>query len=168
MSSKIQIVSPDTAFAESIGQRLSEWGLSVSMETDLLGVTPAVISDVDVVLLDIRKYEEKLIRWITSIRETLPSIEVILLNRAGEIKVSIEGMKAGATDELSAPFDTATLRDTVSAALSRRKKHIRSNKLSLLERFQQAMSAVTFAQSGEFETARQIMDEQKTSKTGGS
>jgi hypothetical protein len=70
-------------------------------------------------------------------------------------------MRAGASHELSAPFDTAALRSAVSAALRRRNKRLGGAKLSLLERFERAMSAATFAQAGEFDTAREMLDEEK-------
>jgi hypothetical protein len=68
-------------------------------------------------------------------------------------------MRAGASTELSAPFDLAALRSAVSAALRRRKTRLARARPSLLERFQRAMSAATFAQAGEFDTARELLAE---------
>ncbi len=162
-SSRIRIVSRDSAFAESIGSRLEQWGLSVAFESDLARVTPALVDEerVDVVLLDVRKHEDAILRWLSSMREIAPTLEVILLNAAGEVRVSIEGMRAGASNELSVPFDTETLRSTVAGALRRRKKRLRGAWVPLLERFERAMSAATFAQAGEFETAREILEDEK-------
>jgi DNA-binding NtrC family response regulator len=163
MSSRVRIVSRDAAFAESIGTRLERWGLSVAVESELERITPALVAEaqVDVVLLDVRRYEDGVLRWLSSIKQIVPALEVILLNVAGEIRVSIDGMRAGASHELSAPFDTAALRSAVSAALRRRNKRLGGAKLSLLERFERAMSAATFAQAGEFDTAREMLDEEK-------
>lgn len=161
MPPRIRIVSRDAAFAESIGSRLERWGLLVAVESDFERVTPALLDEeqADVVLLDVRAHEDALLRWLSSIKQTVPALEVILLTQAGEIGISIEGMRAGASNELSAPFDTATLRSAVSAALRRRKKRLEPDKPSLLDRFQQVMTAATFAQAGEFETAREILEE---------
>ncbi len=155
-------MSRDTAFAESIGTRLERWGLSVAVESDLERVTPALLDEgqVDVVLLDVRRHEDGVLRWLSSIKRIVPALEVILLNVAGEIRVSIEGMRAGASQELSAPLDIAALRSALSAALRRRKKRLGGVRPSLLERFERAMSAATFAQAGEFDTAREMLGEE--------
>lgn len=161
MPSRVRIVSPDAAFAESIGSRLAGWGLSVAFESDFGRITPSLVEEerVDVLLLDVRRPEDGILRWLSSIKGALPALEVILLSLAGEIGVSIEGMRAGASHELSVPFDTATLRSAISAALRRRNKRLAGARPSLLYRFQQAMTAATFAQAGEFETAREILEE---------
>ncbi len=158
-------MSGDAAFAESIGSRLELWGLSVAVESDLDRITPALVHEghVDLVLLDVRRYEDHVLRWLSSIKQLVPALEVILLNVAGEIRVSIDCMRAGASQELSAPFDTAALRSAVSAALRRRKKRLAGARPSLLERFERAMSAATFAQAGEFETARELLDDEESS-----
>ena len=161
MPSRVRIVSPDAAFAGSIESRLAAWGLSVACESDPGRITPSLVQEeeVDVILLDVRRPGGGILRWLSALKEALPSLEVILLGLAGEIGVSIEGMRAGASHELSVPFDTATLRSAVSAALRRRNKRLPAARPSLLERFQRAMTAATFAQAGEFETARQILEE---------
>lgn len=161
MPARIQIISPDAAFADSIGQRLHSWGVSVAIERDYRRVTPSVAADElpDLVLLDVRRCEDGLLGWLSAIKEALPALEVILLALPGQVAISIEAMQAGASTELSAPFDLGTLRSAVSAALRRRKKRLGHARPSLLERFQRAMSAATFAQAGEFDTAREILAE---------
>lgn len=154
-------MSPDAAFAGAIGSRIAGWGLSVACESDFGRVTASRVEDeeVDVILLDVRKPEGGILGWLSAIKGALPALEVILLGLPGAVGVSIEGMRAGASHELSVPFDTATLRSAISAALRRRNKRLPGARPSLLERFQRAMTAATFAQAGEFETARQILEE---------
>lgn len=161
MPSRIRIVSPDAAFAGSIGSRLASWGLSVSCESDFGRITAPRVEDeqVDVILLDVRRPEGGVLGWLSALKGALPALEVILLGLAGQVGVSIEGMRAGASHELSVPLDTAALRRAVSDALRRRHKQLPVARPSLLERFQRAMAAATFAQAGEFETARQMLEE---------
>ncbi len=166
MASTIRIVSTDTPFAESIGSRLERWGARVAVESDLERVTPALVADeeVDVVLLDVRAPGAAVLRWLSAMRAIAPSVEVILLAAAGEVRISIEGMRAGASTELSVPFDTATLRSAISAALRRRRKRLGGARLSLLQRYERAMRAATFAQAGEFDTARELLEEEPAAR----
>ncbi len=161
MPARIRIVSPDLAFAESLGQRLRGWGVSVAIESDFTQAIPSTAAgeQVDLVLLDVRRCDDGLLGWLSAIKRALPALEVILLNLPGQVAISIAAMRAGASAELSAPFDLATLRSAVSAALRRRKARLRRARPSLLERFERAMSAATFAQAGEFDTAREIFDD---------
>jgi DNA-binding NtrC family response regulator len=154
-------VSPDTAFAAALGGRLEGWGLSVALESDAALVTPSIVEgeQVDVVLLDVRRAEDGLLRWLAGIKQALPTLEVILLSLAGEVRTSMEGMRAGATAELPVPLDTAALQRTLSAALRRRHKRLVVGRPSILERFQRAMTAATFAQAGEFDAAVTFLDE---------
>lgn len=161
MSPRVHIVSPDAAFAGSIGQWLHGWGLSVGIESDFTRITPSMAADeqLDVVLLDVRRCDDALLGWLVTTKRALPALEVILLNLPGQVASSIAAMRAGASAEVSAPFDLATLRAAVSAALRRRRKRLDAARPSLLGRFQRAMTAVTFAQAGEFDTAREILAE---------
>jgi DNA-binding NtrC family response regulator len=159
MPALVQIVSPDPAFAESIGSHVHGWGLSVAIERELGHIPPPARRgrQVDVVLLDVRRPGDGVLGWLASLKRALPALEVILLTEAGRISVAIEGMRAGASDELSAPLDLAALRRSLFAALARRERRLRRAGASLLARFERAMSAVAFAEAGEQETARELL-----------
>lgn len=160
LPSRICLVSPDASFAASIRRRIERWGLSVTLESDLSRLTPALVAaeGMDVVLLAVRRNEERALRWLHATKRALPALDVILLNLAGEIAVSIDGMRAGASHELSGPLDLAALRRALTAALRRRKKRMRSARPPLLERFEQVMAAAAFAEAGEAETARELLE----------
>lgn len=161
--SRIRILSHDRSFAEVVGSRLAGPGVSVVVESDPERLTPSLVraEGVDLVLLAVGGHDERHLRWLSSVKRALPGLEVILLNLGGEIRVSIEGMRAGASKEFTAPFDLATLRRTVAAALHRRKKRA-GTRASLAERFERAMAAAAFAESGEPGTARTILDAEDT------
>jgi DNA-binding NtrC family response regulator len=166
MPARVRIVSPDAAFADAIGRRLHGWGLTVAIESDFRRVAPAGAGDEqdDLVLLDVRRCEDGLLGWLSSLKAALPALEVVLLNLPGQVAISIAAMRAGASGELSAPFDLAALRRAVSAALRRRRKRLDRGRPSLLERFQRAMAAATFAQAGEFDTARELLEDDGTAE----
>lgn len=157
---RIRIVCPDLAFAEAVGSRLQGRGVSVAVESDPERLTPSRVSTerVDLVLLAVRGHEERSLRWLSAVKRALPALEVILLNLAGEIRVSIEGMRAGASSGLEAPFDLAALRRTVSAALHRRKRKAGKKRASLAQRIERVMTAAAFAEAGEPGTARELLE----------
>jgi len=150
------IVSSDAGFAETMQARLQEWDLTVALSGGLAHPLPL---GAEIVLLDIRQDNNEMLNLLLSIRERMPAAEVILINRPDNIPLSIAGMQAGAADELIAPFDTSTLKNTISAALGRWKK--RQGKKSLFQRFGDAMAAATFAQAGEFDTALSMLDSEE-------
>ena len=153
MQTTTLIVSSDAGFAETMRGLLQGWGMTVALSEES---TPAPLPETEIVLLDIRQASNEGPHPLLAIREKMPAAEVILINRPNNIPLSIAGMQAGAADELIAPFDTSTLKNSISAALRRRKK--RQGKKSLFQRFGDAMAAATFAQAGEFDTALSMMD----------
>lgn len=159
MQATALIVSSDTTFAETMQGLLQGWGMTVALTGDPTAATGA---EAEIVLLDIRQASSEEVHPLLAIREKLPEAEVILINRPDNIPLSIAGMQAGAADELISPFDTGTLKNTISAALRRRKK--RPGKKSLFRRFGDAMAAATFAQAGEFDTAIALLDGEEEEK----
>ncbi len=152
---RVRVVSPDPRLSASIARWLRTWGASVAVESDVVAAT--VDERLDVALVDVRRCDDALLARLAALKRARPALEVILLNLPGQVAVSIAAMRSGASSELTAPFDLATLRVAVSAALRRRRQRLGARRLTLLERFQRAMSAATFAQAGEFETAREIL-----------
>ena len=152
MQTTALIVSSDAGFAETMRGLLQGWVMTVALSGESAPPPPGT----EIVLLDIRQASNEGPHPLLAIREKMPAAEVILINRPDNIPLSIAGMQAGAADELIAPFDTSTLKNTISAALRRRKK--RQGKKSLFQRFGDAMAAATFAQAGEFDTALSMLD----------
>ncbi|OGQ86700.1 MAG: hypothetical protein A2512_08605 [Deltaproteobacteria bacterium RIFOXYD12_FULL_56_24] len=158
MQATALIVSSDESFAETMKARLQGWDLAVYLS----GGSPTPMSigtEAAIVLLDLRQADSRGLELLLAIKKKMPAAEIILINRPDNIPLSIAGMQAGAADELIAPFDTSTLKNTISAALRRRNK--RQGKKSLLRRFGEAMAAATFAQAGEFDTAIAMLDGEK-------
>ncbi|MFA7383810.1 MAG: hypothetical protein WC001_10200 [Desulfurivibrionaceae bacterium] len=158
MQATALIVSSDESFAETMKARLQGWDLAVALSGG--SATPMSIGpEAAIVLLDLRQANSEALELLLFIKKKMPAAEVILINRPDNIPMSIAGMQAGAADELIAPFDTSTLKNSISAALRRLKK--RQGKKSLLRRFGDAMAAATFAQAGEFDTAIAMLDNEK-------
>ncbi|MFA6283214.1 MAG: hypothetical protein WC633_03665 [Desulfurivibrionaceae bacterium] len=156
MQATALIVSGDASFAETMRALLQGWGMTVALSGES-ALLPG--SGAEIVLLDIRQASSKGPHPLLAVREKIPGAEVILINRPDNIPLSIAGMQAGATDELIAPFDTNSLKNSISAALGRRKKQ--QGKKSLFRRFGDAMAAATFAQAGEFDTALSLLTDKQ-------
>lgn len=156
MQATALIVSSDAGFAETMKALLQRWGMAVELIGDPTHPPPL---GAEIVLLDIRQDNSEGLTLLLAIREKMPEAEVLLINRPDNIPLSIAGMQAGAADELIAPFDTGTLKNTIAAALRRRKK--RQGKKTLFRRFGEAMVAATFAQAGEFDTAIALLNDQE-------
>jgi DNA-binding NtrC family response regulator len=168
MPASVRIVSPDAAFAGSVARRLESWGLSVGIESGIEGITPSLVRDegVDVVLLDVRQRDGSTLRWLAAMKETAPAAEVVLLNASGDVRFSIEAMRAGATAELPAPLDVEALRRVLTESLRHRNRPPPRARPSLLERFERAMAAATFAQAGEFDAARDLLGDEGGRRRG--
>lgn len=154
MQATALIVSNDAGFAKTMQTLLQGWGMTVALSEE-----SAPQPGTEIVLLDIRQTGNEGPHPLLAIREKMPAAEIILINRPDNIPLSIAGMQAGAADELIAPFDTSTLKNSISAALARWKK--RQGKKTLFQRFGDAMAAATFAQAGEFDTAIAMLDSEE-------
>ncbi|MGV1100693.1 hypothetical protein ACUUL3_14950 [Thiovibrio sp. JS02] len=152
MPARALIVSDDASFAETMKTILQRWGMHAA---HCQNPTVQAGEGMAVVLLDIRGQTGKPLTFLYAVKGRWPGVEAILINRPDNIQPAIAGMKAGAADEIIAPFDTETLKCTILAALDRRRK----KKRSLLQRFGDAMAAATFAQAGEFATAVALLEE---------
>lgn len=162
----VLIETSDTIFAGKIGKILEQWGfillqLRSEAEFELQEI------DADVLLLDVRELAEDTFALLRSIRQRLPGLAVVLINRPDNVTASIAGMKAGAVNEIIAPFDTDTLKAIIIEAYElgqtgRRQK----NKKPFLRRFSEVMMAATFAEAGEFESALDLLEAPAPRPTG--
>lgn len=162
----VLIATGDGVFAETIARTLDQWGvrhLRFGEERELeLGRGEA-----DVALQDIRGLADETQGRVRAIRQRYPEVEVILLNKPGNVAASIAGMKAGAADELIVPFETDALQTSVSEAWQRvRAVRKQMKKKTLLTRFSEAMMAATFAQAGDFDGALDLLDSSGSRPSG--
>lgn len=153
MPANALIVSSDPSFAATMRDILRPWGLGAS---HLPAPTIQDVKGMAVVLIDIRQQAEERVAFLAGVKERWPGVEAILINRADNIQPAIAGMRAGAADEIIAPFDTETLKSKILALLARQGGQ---KKRTLLQRFGDAMAAATFAQAGDFDTAIAMLDD---------
>lgn len=158
---EITLVSGDATLTETIGDRLREWGLMPQLVEDVALLAPGSgqAEPPGVVILDIRRDSAPSLRWLREARSRSPAPEVILVNNPDRMATSLEGMRAGAAAELTVPIDLGEMRRVLMAALSKTAGRSGSRRSSNFSRFfRQTMAAITYAQAGEFETARNFLD----------
>lgn len=153
----------DDFFAQTLKKAFIQWGWGVfhrSAEDD--SVLLMEQAQIDVALLDIRHSSDSSLGLLKRIRESLPAVEIILINSHDNIRASMVAMQAGANDEIIVPCDTVILRKKITDAFKRRKKALRKKRgMSFFEMLSESMSAATFAQAGEFEAAIEYMNESR-------
>lgn len=156
-SPDLLIVTDDVALGETLGGKLQQWGARVWRHDPREGQA-LLTKAVDVILVDVRHHAEAMLRGLARIRDAMPCAETVLINNSENINASMAGMRAGASDELTVPFDMEALRRKMAEAFRRsRARKARKHRHPLVTAFEDAMSAAAFAESGEFETAREML-----------
>lgn len=158
MSSTLLLVVEDSSFLESLSGSLTRLKTSiVSAGSKREALEVCSNHKVDLALLDIRHQGNDAMQVLAHLKKNQPETEVILLSDQENIAFAMEGMRQGASDDITVPFDIDSFRNTVKSALRRRKAHLAANqKRTLLNVFEDTMIAATFAEAGEFETAQNM------------
>lgn len=157
------LVTADDGLAETLSERFVGWGIrsvrkhGIDAAAGLFGSTT-----VEVVLLDVRARGNETIERLKSIKREGLWPQVLLLNKADNIQVSIAGMRAGAADEITEPFCIETLKRKIIYAghVSAKQRAAQPKKRrSLFAEFTAAMSAAAMAHGGEFDAALEMYND---------
>jgi DNA-binding NtrC family response regulator len=158
MSSTVLLVVEDSSFLENLSgslKRLKASVVTAGSKNEALEVCSN--HEVDLALLDIRQQGSDAMQILARLKKNQPETEVILLSDYKNIAFSMEGMRQGASDDITVPFDIDSFIKTIKSALRRRKAHLKAHrKRTLLNVFEDTMMASTFAEAGEFDTAQKI------------
>lgn len=158
MNSTVLLVVEDTFFLQNLSWNLKRLKASIvtaGNKREALEVCSN--QEVDLALLDIRQQGNDAMQVLARLKKSQPETEVILLSDPKNISLAMEGMRQGASDDITVPFDVNLLKKKIQSALKRRKARLKVNRSrSLLNVFENAMAAATFAQAGEYETAQKI------------
>ena len=120
---KLLIIEMDDHFRRNISERLrmeNHQIFDVSEENEAKRIIQRM--DMDVVLLGLGGLKKRGLALLREIKRLRPHTEVILLTPSEDLSLSlsIEGMKAGAFDDLLVPFDMETLLERVREAYAQR------------------------------------------------
>ena len=158
MSSTVLLLVEDSSFLQNLSGSLKRLKASVftaGSKHEALEVCSN--HEVDLALLDIRRKGDEAMQVLARLKKNRPETEVILLSDSKNIGFAIEGMRQGASDEITVPFDIDSFKKAIKSALRRRKSNLEAfRKRNILNVFQNTMIAATFAEAGEFETAQDM------------
>lgn len=98
----------------------------------------------DVVVLDLKMPGIDGMEVLRRIRKAYPDVQVIMLTGHGSDKDEKEARKLGAFEYLQKPVEIDTLMKKIKKAYK--------------QKFESSMMAATFAEAGEFETAKDILE----------
>ena len=145
---KVLLVDDEEAFVNTLAHRLKMRELNVNTgyagEQSLAKVKS---EEPDVMVLDLKMPGLHGMDVLKEIRKAYPNMQVIILTGHGTEKDEEEARRLGGFDFLRKPADIETLVGKIKEAYS--------------EKIERMMSAIAFAEEGEFDTARKIIKEEE-------
>ena len=151
---KVLLVDDEEEFVETLADRLEmrdmEAGAVFNGEQALDAVKK---EEPDVIVLDVKMPGIDGIEVLRRVKKAYPNVEVIILTGHGTDKDEEAARNLGAFDYIRKPADIDYLVPKIAKAFQRRMK-----KLEMMS------MAVTFAEAGEFDMAREIMEEEEEEK----
>ena len=159
MSSTVLVVMKDSLFLESLTDNLKRLKASVlpaGNKHEALEVCSS--HEVDLAFLDIRQPGSDAMQVLARLKKNQPDTEVILLSDPKNVALSMEGMRQGASDDITVPFDIDLLKRKVTNALKRRNSRLKTRKRTLNNVIEGTLVDTAFAQAGEFETVEETQN----------
>jgi DNA-binding NtrC family response regulator len=158
----VLLIGEDSRFMETLSERICSKGMAVSFaQTGSEALAVLQRDDIDVVVINVNDLGASGIRIMDSLRDTETLAEFITLTSPASIHWSIEGMKRGALADLLIPFDLEDLLARLREAGARKKSKKAKTRKSFRKRLEDLMVSATFAESGDFKGAKQILSEVK-------
>ncbi len=145
---KVLLVDDEEAFVNTLAQRLKMRELNVETVYDGEQALAQVKSkEPDVMVLDLKMPGLHGMDVLREIRKSYPNMQVIILTGHGTEKDEEEARRLGGFDFLRKPADIDKLIGKIKEAYA--------------EKLERAMTAIAFAEEGEFDTARKIIREEE-------
>ncbi|HUX28347.1 MAG TPA: sigma-54 dependent transcriptional regulator [Terracidiphilus sp.] len=117
--SRIFVIDDEAALGENIQRMLRASGAAISVFVDpAKGLTEALASPPDLVLLDVRMPGMSGEEVFTRLHEAYPELPIVFLTAFGSVESAVLAMRNGAFDYLQKPFKREDLLLVVSRALS--------------------------------------------------
>jgi DNA-binding NtrC family response regulator len=158
----VLLIGEDLRFMGTLSERICAKGVAVSFaQTGSEALAILQSDDIDVVVINVNDLGANGIRILDSMKQAQTFAEFITLTSPASIHWSIEGMKRGAFADLLIPFDLEDLLAKLREAGAKKKSKKGKEKKSIRKRLEDLMVSATFAESGDFNGAKQILKELK-------
>jgi len=150
---KILLVDDEKEFVETLSERIRMRDHKSDVALDGEEALKLMDDDLpDVVVLDLKMPGIDGMEVLRRIRKAYPNVQVIMLTGHGSDKDEKEARNLGAFEYLQKPVEIDTLMKKIKKAYK--------------QKFESSMMAATFAEAGEFDTAKDILkaDEENDEK----
>jgi DNA-binding NtrC family response regulator len=114
----------------------------------------------DVAIIDLIMPDTDGITAMHRIKIIRPLMECIVLSGQGTLRMAVESMKQGAFDFLEKPCELKVVTQIIDEACARKREQdnrIRRKENKVFSRLERAMVGATFAEAGQFDTAKEIL-----------
>jgi DNA-binding NtrC family response regulator len=146
---KILLVDDEEQFVKTLAERIQMRDLGPKVALNGEQALKLIDDQVpDVIVLDLKMPGMDGMELLRRIRKAYPEVQVIILTGHGTAKDEKEARKLGAFDYLQKPVDIEKLMSTIKKAYQKK--------------IERPMAAAAFAEAGEFQTAKDILDKDKT------
>ncbi len=159
MGERILIAEGDDGLREALAARLREEGATVFSASDVdtaIGIIGS--NEVDVTLIGLPGFEKEGLRLLKACKSADQPSQAILLVGKHQGALAITGMKLGAFRDVQTPIHFEALRGIIKDAYKARKKNKKKLKRRLIGAAPRIFAAITFAEHGEFETAKKMQE----------
>lgn len=120
MNARILLIEDEATLSLLLQERLEKEGYSVSVCRDgVQGLSEALRGGFDLLVLDIRLPGRNGFDVCRELRRHAKNLPVLMLTARGDVKDRVKGLKIGADDYLTKPFDVAELLARIEALLRR-------------------------------------------------
>jgi DNA-binding NtrC family response regulator len=158
---RVLLVDDEKDFVDVMKDRLESAGYSVAACYDI-GQALKEVQDkeYDVAIIDLIMPDTDGITAMQRIKIIRPLMECIVLSGQGTLRLAVESMKQGAFDFLEKPCELKVVTQVIDEAYTKKHEHdnrIRKAAKKVYSRLEQAMVGATFAQAGQFDTAKEIL-----------
>jgi len=154
------LVGNPTPLREHIKQHATELSFTVWV-SDCPREARALITqnDIDVAVLNLKDFAGEGLSLLEGLKKIRPVTEVITLTVPSALRLSIESMKQGAFADVLMPVNLEELSEKIAEAW----KVVRKKKRSLRYRLENLAVSASFAEAGDFATARTVIESETKS-----